>query len=79
MPDAVRGPSLQALGDQAAANAGGVQSIGSVEALDGLASGTVVRLTLDFPGNAVAACALRRGLRRAAAGHWHGSVAAPGA
>ena len=60
VPDAVRGPSLQALGDQAAANVGGVQSIGSVEALDGLASGTVVRLTLDFPGNAVAACALRQ-------------------
>ncbi len=59
VPDAVNGPSLQALGDQAAANASGVQSIGSVAALDGLAPGTVVRLTLDFPGDAVAACAIR--------------------
>ena len=59
VPDAVSGPSLQALGDQAAANASGVQSIDSVAALDGLAPGTVVRLTLDFPGDAVAACAIR--------------------
>ncbi|HEY8179839.1 MAG TPA: hypothetical protein VIH33_05505 [Candidatus Limnocylindria bacterium] len=60
VPDAVNAPPLQALGDQAAADAGGVQTIGSVDALDGLASGTVVRLTLDFPGDAVAACALRQ-------------------
>ena len=60
VPDAVNAPSLQALGDQAAASASGVQTIGSVAELEGLASGTVVRLTLDFPGDAVAACALRQ-------------------
>lgn len=59
VPEAVNGPSLQALNDEAAPNAGGVQSIDSVAALDGLAPGTVVRLTLDFPGDAVAACAVR--------------------
>ena len=59
VPDAVNGPSLQALGDEAAADASGVQSIDSVEALDGLAPGTLVRLTLDFPGDAVAACVIR--------------------
>jgi hypothetical protein len=60
VPDAVNAPSLQALGDQAAADASGVQTIGSVAALEGLASGTVVRVTLDFPGEAVADCALRQ-------------------
>ena len=60
VPDAVNAPSLQALSDQAAASASGVQTIGSVAALEGLAPGTVVRLTLDFPGDAVAACALRQ-------------------
>jgi hypothetical protein len=60
VPDAVNAPSLQALGDQAAASAGGVQTIGSAAELEGLAPGTVVRLTLDFPGDAVAACALRQ-------------------
>ena len=59
VPDAVNGPSLQVLGDQAAADASGVQSIDSVASLDGLAPGTPVRLTLDFPGDAVAACAIR--------------------
>jgi hypothetical protein len=59
VPGAVNGPSLQALADQAAADASGVRFIGSVKALDGLAPGTVVRLTLDFPGDAVAACAIR--------------------
>ncbi len=60
VPDAVNAPSLQALSDQAAASTSGVQTIGSVAALEGLAPGTVVRLTLDFPGDAVAACALRQ-------------------
>jgi len=59
VPDAVHAPPLQALGDDAAANASGVQSIDSVAELDGLAPGTVVRLTLDFPGDAVASCAIR--------------------
>lgn len=58
VPDAPEDPPLQALGNQAAANASGVQRIDSVAALDGLASGTLVRLTLDFRGDAVASCAL---------------------
>jgi hypothetical protein len=70
VPDAVSGQALQALNDQAAASASGVRSIGSVDALDGLPPSTVVRLTLDFPGDAVAACAIREDCdaRRLAAG-----------
>jgi hypothetical protein len=58
VPAAVDAVALQALGDQAAANAGDVRAIGSVDELDGLPAGTVVRITLDFPGDAVAACML---------------------
>ena len=56
VPDAVDAPALQAPSDQAAANAGNVRAIGSVDELDGLPAGTAVRITLDFPGDAVAAC-----------------------
>ena len=58
VPDAAGSPALQALGEEAAANAGGVVAIGSVDELDGLPAGTVVRVTLEFPGDAVAACVL---------------------
>jgi hypothetical protein len=70
VPANVSGPPLQALVDQAAANASGVQSIGSTDELSGMAPGSLVRLTLDFPGDAVAACALVHGCdaRRLAAG-----------
>jgi hypothetical protein len=58
VPAEVGGPALQALADQAAGNAGGAQSIGAVEELAGLAPGTLVRVSMDFPGDAVAACVL---------------------
>jgi hypothetical protein len=69
-PDAVDGPALQGLDEEATANAGGAQSIGSIGELAGIEPGGLVRLTLDFSGDAVAACVLddRCDARRLAVG-----------
>ena len=54
----LKGRRSRSLDDQAAANASGIQPIDSVEELNGLPSGSLVRLTLDFSGDAVARCTL---------------------
>lgn len=62
--------SLQGLEPGSAAAEGDSRQVGSVEALGEQAPGSLVRLTLDFPGNGVAACVLDGGCqaRRLASG-----------
>ena len=56
IPESVPSIALQALSPEQASSAADVRSIGSVEDLQGSAPGTLVRLTLDFTGDAVADC-----------------------
>ena len=55
-PESVPSLTLQILAPEQASSAANVRSIGSVDELAGNAPGTLVRLTLDFTGDAVAAC-----------------------
>ncbi|HET6745526.1 MAG TPA: hypothetical protein VFH90_06705, partial [Candidatus Limnocylindria bacterium] len=61
LPDGAASVALQALAPDDASSAGNVTEIDSVGDLAGVTPGTLVRLTLDLPGDAVAACVLSDG------------------